>query len=317
MKEHITGRIRIHRNYFPVISSNDIPTQSQIQQFHDDGFTVFPQVLTQESVNDLNYELELVLRGNYDTRTPPDKHPKVIKQPMPSAHNNYYHTLGYSGNDRSKVFQIINIRKSNTLFRELVHLPTIGKMVATLMNWKNGARLAQDQVWAKPTGSKPLVYHRDSPYFMFDPNEVATVWIALDDMEEEKGPLSYVKGSHKWCDGRWGSAQFFFLEDGGEALLFSAAERAGVDKEDLEYVSMKGLLAGGLSIHHGKTWHGSGSNTSMGKYDQILNGRECDDSVFLSLYCINLHLHFHRASKRYRFALCPGGCSLDRRCDQK
>jgi hypothetical protein len=258
-----SNRIQINQPYS--LDHYNVPTTSQIQQFQSEGFTTFPTVFSIETVNALNHELELVLRGTYDTNVAPDKHPKIVKQPMPTAENNYYYSLGYSGNDRSKVFQIINIHKSNKLFRELVLSPILGKLVAKLMQWEGGARLAQDQIWAKPTGSKPLVYHRDSPYFMFDPDSVATVWIALDDMDEEKGPLTYVKGSHKWGKGRWGSAQYFFLEDGGESLLYSAAEKAGVRIDELEYVSMAGLMAGGLSIHDGRTWHGSGSNISQGE----------------------------------------------------
>ena len=59
--------------------------------------------------------------------------------------------------------------------------------------WSSGARVAQDQIWAKPPGASPLVFHRDSPYFDFVPDDVITVWIALDDMTcDELGPLEYV-----------------------------------------------------------------------------------------------------------------------------
>ncbi len=138
----------------------------------------------------------------------------------------------------------------------------------------------------RPPGAPPLAYHRDSPYFMFDPNPVATVWIALDDMTDDLGPLTYVRGSHLWGDGRVGSSQNFFQDDGGMALLYSAARREGIGKkytkkgdaysesdsgmhahecqdsgsendecsneslkEMLKFESMSGLLAGGLSIH--------------------------------------------------------------------
>uniref|UniRef100_A0A7S3PVK4 Phytanoyl-CoA dioxygenase n=1 Tax=Chaetoceros debilis TaxID=122233 RepID=A0A7S3PVK4_9STRA len=122
----------------------------------------------------------------------------------------------------------------------------------------------------RPPGAPPLAYHRDSPYFMFDPNPVATVWIALDDMAPDLGPLTYVKGSHLWGDGRVGSSQNFFEGDGGMALLYSAARRSGLGggntdnelKESLEFISMSGLLAGGISIHDGRTWHGSSGNIS-------------------------------------------------------
>mmetsp|Transcript_23446 Transcript_23446/g.34868 ORF Transcript_23446/g.34868 Transcript_23446/m.34868 type:complete len:414 (+) Transcript_23446:84-1325(+) len=172
--------------------------------------------------------------------------------------------LGYSGNKKNiKVMQIINIRKSDTLFAELSNSDLLGYMVSKLMKWSNGARLAQDQVWAKPPGAPPLAYHRDSPYFMFTPNDVATVWIALDDMDnEDLGPLTYVKSSHLWNDGRVGSSQNFFQSNGGMSLLYSAAERSGriSNRNEIEYVSMVGLAAGGLSIHNGRTWHGSNGN---------------------------------------------------------
>lgn len=80
-------------------------------------------------------------------------------------------------------------------------------------------------------------------------------------MDKELGPLEYVCGSHVWGDGRIGSTSQFFGSD--NSLLRSAAERAGV--QEWKTVSMEGLAAGGLSIHDGRTWHGSGKNCSHSK----------------------------------------------------
>merc|ERR1719401_2836913 len=235
------------------------PPKEQITQFLNDGYAVFPQVFSQHTIDLLNDRLEFVLRGEYDTGVKPDKAPKIIKTPLLMKNRDNHSlegnkrienrrgtkqlALGYSGNKRKKVFQVINIHKSDLLFRELVTNPLLGMLVATLMGWKEGARLCQDQVWAKPPGAPPLVFHRDSPYFMFDPSPVATVWIALDDMRDELGPLTYVKGSHKWGDGRTGRTQNFFQDNGGTSLLFSAAAKAGISIESLEYESMNTLLA--------------------------------------------------------------------------
>ena len=58
--------------------------------------------------------------------------------------------LGYDGNsNNSRVLQIINIHKCDEDYRKLATSPGIGKMVAELAGWEHGARLAQDQVWAK------------------------------------------------------------------------------------------------------------------------------------------------------------------------
>ena len=175
--------------------------------------------------------------------------------------------IGFSGNyNNVKVIQVINVHKADRLYRQLARSPVLGRVVAQLAGWTMGARLAQDQVWAKPPAAAPLAFHRDSPYFMFAPDDVVTVWLALDDMNEELGPLQYVKGSHLWGDGRVGVATQFFQSDGGVALLKSAAKRAEVPQqvslENLEIVSMDGLPAGALSIHNGRTWHGSGKNNS-------------------------------------------------------
>ena len=176
--------------------------------------------------------------------------------------------IGFSGNLQNvKVLQIINIHKADSLFRKLETSVGLAHLVSKLAGWDElgGARLAQDQFWGKPPGAPPLVFHRDSPYFMFEPAEVVTVWVALDDMDEELGPLEYVVGSHRWGDGRVGSANQFFQSD-TKSLLRSAAEREGIDDlRSLDFVSMGGLKRGGLSIHHGKIWHGSAKNSSRNK----------------------------------------------------
>jgi ectoine hydroxylase-related dioxygenase (phytanoyl-CoA dioxygenase family) len=204
------------------------------QAFESDGFVVIPNVLSAPDVAKLNQRLRAVLRGDNDRGRCPDK-------VMP------------------KVIQIINIHKSDSLFRTLATDAGLGHVVAQLANWEHGTRLAQDQVWAKPPGAPPLVFHRDSPYFMFEPSDVVTVWVALDDMDASIGPLEYVRSSHLWGEGRVGTANQFFQSD-YQTLLKSAAAKQGVEK--VEVVSMAGLPRGSISVHNGRTWHGSGRNES-------------------------------------------------------
>eukprot|EP00913_Durusdinium_trenchii_P019681 g18502.t1 len=95
-------------------------------------------------------------------------------------------------------------RDAQPRFQRVVLSPVLGRLAATLGGW-SGARVAEDQVWIKPPGAGPLVFHRDSPYFDFEPDHVITIWIALDAMTPELGPLEYVVGSHRW-EGRRGTA---------------------------------------------------------------------------------------------------------------
>jgi len=276
-------------------SDENVP-ESLLSAFHRDGFVVFRDpVLSREACDALNQRLEEILRGRYSTGRAPDKAPRRLKSeyegsPHIVQQRRYYEVsaeerqkmkkplpqsivgaIGFSGNvDNVKVIQVINVHKADSLFRKLVCSEQLGKVVAQLAGWKSGARLAQDQIWAKPPASAPLAFHRDSPYFMFHPDDVVTVWLALDDMDEEVGPLQYVKGSHLWGEGRVGVATQFFQSNGGISLLKSAADRhqASVQAEhvsldNLEIVSMAGLQMGALSIHNGRTWHGSGKNNSQ------------------------------------------------------
>ncbi len=276
-------------------SNEDPPSlpQEMIVSFQRDGFAVFPEVVSANAVDALNDRLEDVLRGVYDRGRKPDKVPRLIKghKPQPveptiresesiqydeaknttkkkRSNKSGMGPIGFSGNLQNvKVLQIINIHKADSLFRKLETSVALAQVVSQLAGWEQfgGARLAQDQFWGKPPNAPPLVFHRDSPYFMFEPSDVVTVWIALDDMDPELGPLEYVVGSHKWGDGRIGSANQFFQAD-TKSLLWSAAEREGIDQASLQFVSMGNKLkAGGLSIHHGKIWHGSAKNSSKTK----------------------------------------------------
>jgi len=261
------GKLEIFEN--SMMYADSMPLAMLRQSFLNDGFLVFHDAIDSNMVSNLQERLELVLSGNFDRGSPPDKIPRFLMNSQPKKKGKKTKKLGPLGHDKdssnkNRVLQIINIHKCDELFRELAMSPNIGKMVAELAGWRNGARLAQDQVWAKPPGAPPIVFHRDSPYFMFTPDDVITVWVALDDMGEELGPLEYVKGSHKWGSGRVGSAQTFFQSDNGRSLLNSAALLEGITdpSSSLEIYTTSGLRAGGISVHNGKVWHGSGKNCS-------------------------------------------------------
>lgn len=252
------------------------------ETFHQTGFLAMRHsVLAKEVCNELNRRLEEILRGRYATGTPPTKAPrkfrneyrgsahirpkfdlshmtiderKAFKRPPPQA---VVGPLGFNGNLETvnKVLQVINAHRADPLFRHVVY--SFGPIVAELTGW-DGVRLASDQIWAKPPHSQALAFHRDSPYFMFDPPHVVTVWIALDDMDEELGPLHYVSGSHLWGDEQWGAMDGFFDES------MESLARASKDRK-FEIISMDGMVKGGFSIHDGRTWHGSPRNKSKSR----------------------------------------------------
>jgi phytanoyl-CoA hydroxylase len=279
--------------------NDDIPSvvvelpQDLMESFRRDGFVVIPNVLDQETVKELNHHLDQVLRGIYDRNQKPDKSPPPL--PSSSCPNNGTNSTKSKSKSNTQVLQVVNVHKCDSLFRQLAISPLLGHVVAQLGQWTHvGTRLAQDQLWAKPPGSPGLVFHRDSPYFMFDDPAVMTVWIALDTMDAELGPLEYIPGSHTWKDNNDDDDQrnklsgiaspFFSQHDAGRYKLVQAAaakqQQQGLTTDDatvtkkkedpsspspFQVVSMAGLAAGGISIHDGRTWHGSGNNHSTSR----------------------------------------------------
>jgi hypothetical protein len=269
--------------------------------------------------DELNRRLEEILRGRFPTGVPPSKiyprpiHPnleyegsefirpkinlsrmtvaerRAVVRPPPQAIVGPlgYHNNGGSSSEKKnvvKVRQVVNAHRSDPLFRRVV-VDLLGPLVGRFMQhqWPAGVRLASDQVWAKPPQSHPLAFHRDTPYFMFDPPDVVTVWLALDDMDAELGPLHYVTGSHQWWDeedtdnddiddkgdhdknddelrpSRQVGAMAGFFDESSKQLLQAARGRK------LDIISMAGLLKGGIAIHDGRIWHGSPGNASLNR----------------------------------------------------
>jgi phytanoyl-CoA hydroxylase len=54
------------------------------------------------------------------------------------------------------------------------------------------------QYFNKPAGiGQPTPPHQDGFYFMLDPCEAVTIWLALDEVDAENGCVRYVTGSHR------------------------------------------------------------------------------------------------------------------------
>ena len=227
----------------PTVAAGVVGTDLPVR-FQQDGFVVFDQVLREGVADALTNRLDAILRGSYDLSTPPDKAPPT---PRVAAHQS------------KKTLQVINVRKCDSLFRAVITSPVLGQMVAELGGWE-GAKVASDQIWCKPPTAGPLAHHRDSAYFDFVPADVITLWLALDDMDEELGPLEYAKGSHLWGEGRIGSANQFFDKD-RYRLMHSAAAAEGIAPGQIEMFMVR-VRRGGAGVHNGRTWHGSGPNRS-------------------------------------------------------
>ncbi|MEM9059752.1 MAG: phytanoyl-CoA dioxygenase family protein [Pseudomonadota bacterium] len=217
-------------------------TDDDIAAFARDGFLLRDRIVDDATVDALRTAMTRTFDGDMDTGLQPDE---VNWRP---------------GNDPHVTRQICNGWKSNRTLAAVLLSPEVGKACARLNTWP-GARIAHDNILWKPplADGKPggaLGMHQDSAFIVWsDPSLMCTVWIALDDVTQEGGTMEFARGSHLWPK-EAAISRFHDPADYKDEFRIAAAN-AGVADPEMVPVEVR---AGGGSIHHGWTWHGSGPN---------------------------------------------------------
>ncbi len=117
---------------------------------------------------------------------------------------------------------------------------------------------AQQPEWFnKPPGTNhPTPPHQDNFYFCLKPPNVATLWLALDPVDEENGCLRYVPGSHQKG-----------IRDHNSTRVLGFSQ--GICDYGVEDVSREipiCLAPGDLVVHHGETIHRADPNRSADRH---------------------------------------------------
>ena len=118
------------------------------------------------------------------------------------------------------------------------------------------------QFFNKPASiGKPTPAHQDGYYFMLEPNEAVTMWLALDDVDEENGCVRYVRGSHLRGLRPHGRTQTLGFSQG--LLDF------GSDDDKRNEVALP-ARPGDLLVHHALTIHRADGNRSRDRTRRAL-----------------------------------------------
>jgi non-heme Fe2+,alpha-ketoglutarate-dependent halogenase len=107
--------------------------------------------------------------------------------------------------------------------------------------------------YKSPHDPKAVPFHQDAVYWPLSPSRTVTVWIAIDDADEDNGAVEFVPGSHLL--GPLDHEQRSL--DGTRALK---REAVGVPAGGPRYTNV--LRAGQVSLHSDLLLHGSPANTS-------------------------------------------------------
>lgn len=140
-----------------------------------------------------------------------------------------------------------------TWANELVRHPTVLDIAEDLLG-SDVLCWTTDLFIKEPDATKYVSWHQDSTYWTLDPQELFTVWLALDDVPVESGALQYVPGSHRLDQVR-------HIETYAESNVLSRGQTVDLEIKKADIVDVP-LRAGEASLHHALLVHGSQPNCS-------------------------------------------------------
>lgn len=146
--------------------------------------------------------------------------------------------------------QIMNLWREDEQAREFVFSRRLAKIAADLMGVE-GVRIYHDQALYKEPSGGITPWHADQFYWPLASPHTVTVWIPLQDIPMEMGPLAFAEGSQHVEIGR-----NIEISDESEKTLDVTLRKRNFKVNDTPFE------LGEVSYHAGWTFHRAGPNTS-------------------------------------------------------
>ncbi len=200
--------------------------QSAISFYREKGYVKLKQVLTADVIN---YYGEIITDWVF----------KLNKLTKPMEERTTY----------EKAFlQIMNLWLENEEIKEFVFSKRLARIAAELMG-VDGVRLYHDQALYKEATGGITPWHADQFYWPLSNPNTVTVWIPLQAVPLNMGPLAFAESSQNLETGRDKE-----ISDESENLLADALKQFTLHETPFEL--------GEVSYHSGWTYHRAGSNIS-------------------------------------------------------
>ena len=154
--------------------------------------------------------------------------------------------------DRTEeMLQIMEMWRLDEEYQKLLYHKPLLDIVESLIGTE--IQLFHDQALYKPAyHGGEVFWHQDNAYWQCDPPNLVSIWIALDDADEENGCMNVIPGSHLEGLTSHGRAK---SEKGELPALLE------VDADETRAVAVP-VKAGYVMVHHCMTLHQTNSNRS-------------------------------------------------------
>ena len=122
--------------------------------------------------------------------------------------------------------------RENAVVREFVFESGVAALVGQAMNCEC-LRFYFDHWFVKEPGKmNETPWHQDAPYWPFRGRQIASLWLALSEIERSSSVLELVKGSHRW--GKRFKPQRFVKSDEKLTWIQQAESADGEDVPDID-----------------------------------------------------------------------------------
>ncbi len=143
----------------------------------------------------------------------------------------------------------------------------------------NRVTLWEDSVLVKEPGTREqTVWHQDLGYFNVEGEQLCTTWVPLDPVTAATGAMRFARGSQTWD--RSFRPNFFVTDDpipGTEGDTVPDVDELAA-RGEVELLCFD-LGPGDLTVHHARTLHAAGANTSATTRRRALSVRYCGDDA--------------------------------------
>lgn len=162
-------------------------------------------------------------------------------------------------------------------FRRFACDSALPEVAATLLG-SDTVALYEDSVLVKEPGSPYRTeFHTDAAYFHIAGDQACTFWVPLDEVSVDSGAVQYVKGSHRW-DRRF-RPHLFTLTDPIPGTEGEEVPDVWSDPDLQPLLLGFDVAPGDVVVHHYRTLHGAGANTSETTRRRAISVRYCGDDA--------------------------------------
>jgi phytanoyl-CoA hydroxylase len=209
--------------------------------FERDGYVFLPGFFNAEQIAEINLKLQ-----------------EFIKDVVPGMPAN--HVVYEDKENPETLKQLQDLQVHSAFFNTIMTDSELEKLAEVVLGEKViGKNVEYFNKPAKIGKSTPP--HQDAYYFNIKPRQAITMWMALEDADEENGCVSYITGSHLKQMRPHGLTQ---------TRGFSQSITDYGTPEDLAALRSFPAKPGDLLIHHSMTIHTAGANTTVSRSRKAL-----------------------------------------------